>query len=62
MPWGYHLGHLYQTLGEAIAGEAGPMGEILVSDGLKAFADRFPEAARVAASHLGTDFTVVTPS
>ena len=61
MPWGYHLGHLYKTMGESIAAETGAMGELLVSDGFKAFTGRFPEAARIAASHLSTDFSVVTP-
>jgi hypothetical protein len=59
MPWSYHLGHLYKTMGEVIAEAKGPMGELLVSDGFQSFADRFPTVAQLAASRLGTDFTLV---
>jgi hypothetical protein len=60
MPWSYHLGHLYKTMGQALVDQLGVMGELVVSDGLAAFAQHCPQAAGVAVEHLQTDFETPT--
>lgn len=62
MPWAYHLGHLYKTIGQALVEQLGAMAHLLISDGLTAFAQRCPYGTRVATEYLGTDFDVPTPA
>jgi hypothetical protein len=57
MPWDYHLGHLYKTMGEVIVAELGPAGQQLATDALAAWGAEFgPEAVAAVTRHLETDF------
>jgi hypothetical protein len=57
MPWAYHLGHLYKTVGEVVVEELGEMGQRAVDEALAEFARHHgQEAARTVAGYGDTDF------
>lgn len=57
MPWEYHVGHLYKTLGEVITEELGEEAAEVMATALKDFTDRYGEAARdTVLAHQTTDF------
>jgi hypothetical protein len=57
MPWQYHLGHLYKTMGQVLAEELGEGGEEAVREGLGEFAACYGAgAAHVIESYADTDF------
>ena len=57
MPWDYHVGHLYKTLGEVIAEELGADASEVMATALKDFTDRYGEAAAdTVLAYAGTDF------
>lgn len=57
MPWEYHVGHLYKTLGEVIGDELGRQTGEVMAVALKDFSDRYgKEAGRVVESYEKTDF------
>ena len=57
MPWAYHLGHLYKTLGEVVQAELGRLGEESMIAALEEFARRFgAEAAGIVVSYSDVDF------
>lgn len=57
MPWDYHVGHLYKTLGEVIAAELGADASEVMATALKDFTDRYGEAAAdTVLAYAGTDF------
>jgi hypothetical protein len=57
MPWGYHLGHLYSTMGDVIVEALGPTGQDVVKETLAWFAERYgEEAAQVVLAYWGFDF------
>lgn len=57
MPWDYHVGHLYKTLGEVITEELGDEAADAMAAALRDFTDRYGEAAgNKVAAHLNTDF------
>jgi hypothetical protein len=43
MPWDYHLGHLYKTVGEVVVEELGQKGREAVNAAMKEFAGQFGE-------------------
>lgn len=43
MPWGYHLGHLYQAVKSAVVSELGGAGEAVLQEALSEFAQRYGE-------------------
>lgn len=45
MPWEYHVGHLYTTLGEVIGEELGEPAVDVMAAALKEFTDRYGETA-----------------
>ena len=57
MPWDYHTGHLYKTVGAVIIGELGAMGQKAVDAALVEFSDRYgEEAAQIVKAYQSTDF------
>ncbi len=57
MPWAYHLGHLYKTVGEVVVAELGAGGEAAMQAALAEFRRRFGEAAAQAVlAFMDTDF------
>ena len=57
MPWAYHVGHLYKTVGQAILEAIGPAGREAVHEALETFAQRYgEEAAAVILSYQDMDF------
>ena len=57
MPWEYHVGHLYKTLGEVIAEELGERAVDVMAAGLKDFRDRYGDsAAETVLAYQGVDF------
>jgi hypothetical protein len=57
MPWEYHLGHLYKTVGEVIVEELGQVGREAVEAALGEFARRYgEEAAQIVAAYQDVDF------
>lgn len=57
MPWGYHIGHLYKTMGEVVIEELGQTGREAVSAALAEFAQHYgEEAAQIVVSYRDTDF------
>ncbi|MGD2148656.1 MAG: L-2-amino-thiazoline-4-carboxylic acid hydrolase [Anaerolineae bacterium] len=57
MPWAYHLGHLYWTMGGVIVKALGAAGETARGEALARFGERYgEEAARVVSAYWGIDF------
>jgi hypothetical protein len=57
MPWDYHLGHLYKTVGEVVVEELGAVGQEALGAALDEFARRYGEgAAQMIKAYEGTDF------
>ena len=57
MPWEYHVGHLYKTLGEVTTEELGDDAADVMATALKDFTNRFGEAAGdTVLAYDGTDF------
>lgn len=57
MPWEYHVGHLYRTLGDVITEELGARAADVARTALSDFADRYGEpAAEIVLSYQATDF------
>jgi hypothetical protein len=57
MPWAYHVGHLYRTVGEVFAEELGAVGRDASIAGLEALAKRYGQkAAEVALTYRDVDF------
>ena len=57
MPWEYHVGHLYKTLGEVITEELGDQAADVMAAALEDFTDRYGEAAtETVLSYQDTDF------
>lgn len=57
MPWEYHTGHLYKTLGEVIAEYLGEKTKGIMSAALKDFTDKYgEEASRTVTEFENTDF------
>lgn len=57
MPWQYHLGHLYKTMGQILVEELGELGKEALEEGLSEFAARYgPAAARAVEAYGDTDF------
>lgn len=57
MPWEYHVGHLYKTLGEVITEELGEEAIDVMAAALDEFTDRYGEAAaETVLAYQGTDF------
>lgn len=57
MPWEYHVGHLYKTLGEVIAEELGDQAADIMSVSMKDFTDNYgEEAGRTVLSFKNTEF------
>lgn len=60
MPWEYHVGHLYKTLGEVIADELGDDADGVMTAALDNFTDKYGEAAGdKVLVHQTTDFDQV---
>ncbi len=60
MPWDYHTGHIYKTMGEVVISELGEEGEKAVAAALKKFTDRYgEEAAQILDAYRGTDFDLL---
>jgi hypothetical protein len=57
MPWVYHVGHLYKTVGDVIAEGLGAAGRAAAAEALEAFAGRYgEEAAEVVLAYGNVDF------
>jgi hypothetical protein len=57
MPWEYHVGHLYKTLGEVVAEELGDQAPGVMATALDRFSDEFGEAAGATVlAYQNTDF------
>jgi hypothetical protein len=57
MPWAYHVGHLYKTVGDVVVEELEAAGGEAVSEALTAFAERYgEEAAQVVLRYEDVDF------
>ena len=57
MPFDYHLGHLYKTVGEVVVNELGEVGKEAITAALKEFAKQFgEEAARIVEGFGDVDF------
>ena len=57
MPWDYHLGHLYKTMGQVLIEEFEQDGEAAMRSALESFSARFGEQAAAAVLlHQDTDF------
>jgi len=57
MPWDYHVGHLYKTLGEIVAEELGDEAADVMATACDDFTDRYGEAAAdTVLAYAGTDF------
>jgi hypothetical protein len=57
MPWAYHIGHLYKTVGDVMAEELEAVGQEAVDKALAAFAQRYgEEAAEVVLEYEEVDF------
>ena len=57
MPFDYHLGHLYKTVGEVIIEDLGGAGKEAISAALKEFTDQYgEEAARIVEGFGDVDF------
>jgi hypothetical protein len=57
MPWAYHLGHLYATMGQVLKEQLGREGEKAMREALECFSERFGEsAAQDILMYRDTDF------
>ena len=57
MPWEYHAGHLYKTIGEVITDELGEQAEEIMTASLKDFTDKYGKSAgQIVKSYENTDF------
>jgi hypothetical protein len=57
MPWAYHLGHLYTTMGDVVVEELGQLGREAVRGALEVFSERYgQEAAQVVLGYQDVDF------
>ncbi len=57
MPWDYHTGHLYKTMGEVFVEELGQAGREAMSAALKEFSNCYgEEAVRVVVAYQDEDF------
>ena len=57
MPWDYHIGHLYKTVGEMVIKELGDLGREAIDAALAEFAGHYgEEAAQIIKAHHATDF------
>jgi hypothetical protein len=57
MPWAYHVGHLYKTVGDVTVEELGVVGREATREALAAFAERYgEEAAQVVLGYMDMDF------
>lgn len=57
MPWEYHAGHLYKTIGEVITDELGEQAEKIMTASLKDFTDKYGKpAGEIVKSYENTDF------
>jgi hypothetical protein len=62
MPWEYHLGHLYKTMGQVLVQEMGDAGEAALREALADFAAVYgQEAAGVVEANAGADFDQLPP-
>lgn len=60
MPWEYHVGHLFKTLGDVITEEMGENAAEIMSTALKDFIDQYGEAAgRIITQYRTTDFNIL---
>jgi hypothetical protein len=58
MPWAYHLGHVYKTVGDFMAEALGGVGREAASEALQVFAERYGEqAAQLVLGFRKVDFT-----
>jgi hypothetical protein len=57
MPWDYHAGHLYKTMGKVIVDQLGETGREALDAALETFAERYgAQAARAVLAYADTDF------
>ena len=57
MPWEYHLGHLYKTMGQVMVEEMGEAGEAAMREALAEFAAAYGQgAARIVEANAKADF------
>lgn len=57
MPWKYHLGHLYKTMGEVLVEEMGEAGEAALREALAEFANAYgQDAAQGVEAQAEADF------
>jgi hypothetical protein len=57
MPWEYHMGHLYKTMGEVLGEEIGELGGEAMNAALKEFTRSFgDDAVDAIRAYSGTDF------
>jgi hypothetical protein len=57
MPWDYHLGHLFKTMGEVVGEELGQLGLAAMDAALKNFTETFgKEAGEAIEAYSVTDF------
>lgn len=60
MPWEFHLGHLYKTVGEVVVTELGAAGQAAMQAALAEFSGRFgAAAAQEVLAFQDTDFEVL---
>lgn len=59
LPWEYHLGHLFSTVGDLVVHELGAEGQAAMDEALAAFAARYGlQAALQVAAYRDADFSV----
>jgi hypothetical protein len=57
MPWEYHMGHLFKTVGEVFVEELGEQGQAAADEALAQFARQYgQQAAQAVAGYGDTDF------
>jgi hypothetical protein len=59
MPWEYHAGHMYKTMGEVLAEELGSMGSVVIGQAMDWFTERYGvQAVRQITAYQDVDFCV----
>ena len=62
MPWHYHLGHLFKTVGQVFVEEMGAEGQAAADAALSEFSAKYgQEAAEIVAAYQDTDFDRLPP-
>lgn len=57
MPWDYHAGHLFKTMGEVVVAHLGQAGAEAIEEALADWSSYYgPEAAQILAGYQDTDF------